>query len=184
MRARAGVTLVELAAVLAVVGVLAAVAVPYLLGTLPAFRVNAAARQLVGDFRLARTLAVDRNTDVLIQFHAPTANDYTLALDTYPPPGGDHHITAEDEPVKVVRVAALYEGIEFTPSPGGGPPADGVTFTNDLANFNPDGHGVSGTVYVRPAADAGRTRSRERRVTVDGSTGRARIQRWTGSEWE
>lgn len=185
MRERAGFTLVEAVAVLAVVGVLAAVGVSYLLGSLPVLRVNAAARQLVADFRLARSLAVERNLDVLIQFHLPAAKDYTLALDTDPaPPLGDHRITAQDELVKVVHVGALYEGIEFTPYATGGLPPDGITFPDDQAVFNPDGHAGTGSAYLRPTAHAGRTRATERRVTVVGSTGRARAYRWAGAGWE
>jgi prepilin-type N-terminal cleavage/methylation domain-containing protein len=185
VRRCAGFTLVELIVTVAVVGLLAAFGASYLLAGLPALRANAAARQLMGDFRLARTLAVDRNLDVLIQFHSPGANDYTMAVDTFPAaPSGDDRITDDDELVKVVSLGREYVGIEFTPYAAAGLPADGVAFADNRANFNPDGHTNGGSVYLRPAADAGRTRSTERQVTVIASTGRVRIKRWNGTIFE
>lgn len=180
-----GLTLVELTVTLAVVAAVAALGAPHLLASLPGLRASAAARQVLGDFRLARTLAVDRGRDVLLQFHSPGVDDYTVAVDTFPAGAGDGRITPDDEQVKVVRLAGLYPGIQLTTYPAGsGLPADGVDFADDRARFKPAGTSNGGTAYLRPAADAGRTRLRERKVTVLSATGRGRAYRWSGSGWE
>jgi prepilin-type N-terminal cleavage/methylation domain-containing protein len=192
LNARAGLTLVELVVALAVAAVVLGAGAGYFLTSLPAYRVNGAVRQVTADFRLARAVAVEKGVDVLIQFD-PAGGSYVMACDTHPDPP-DHQITADDEGIKAVNLGQTYAGVQFTPyaagagtSPSGGAlPADGVSFEDDLANFNPDGRAVAGSVYLRPAADAGRTRKTERCVTVLGATGRARAYRWTGvgSGWE
>ncbi|MBE0618613.1 MAG: prepilin-type N-terminal cleavage/methylation domain-containing protein, partial [Proteobacteria bacterium] len=68
MRSDRGFTLVELMITVALIGALAGLGVPYLLASLPNIRVNAAVRQIVGDFRLAKTLAVERGVDCFLVF--------------------------------------------------------------------------------------------------------------------
>jgi prepilin-type N-terminal cleavage/methylation domain-containing protein len=187
MRPAGGLTLVELMIAVALVAILAGVSVPYLLVNLPAYRANGATRQLVGDFRLAKTRAVERGVDVLIAF-APGANTYTVAFDINE--NGALDAAPTDEPIKTVNVSALYKGIEFTPytsglNPSGDPlPGDGVSFEDDLATFYPSGGARPGAAYVRPSHDAGVRRDRERGVTVTATTGRARAYQWNGSAWE
>ncbi len=184
-----GFTLVELMVTVAVIGILAGIGVPYLLVHLPTIRVNAAVRQVVGDFRLARTRAVEEGRDLFVQF-APAQNRYTLYQDF---DGNGAFDPSVDRPVKTVDLSALYPGIAFAtyssgqnPS-GGSLPADGVSFVSDRAQFHPRGTAGAGGVYLRPSKDAGVRRDRERGVTVIVPTGRARAFRWTGATatgWE
>jgi len=177
MSPRRGFTLVELMITVAVIGILAGISVPYLLASLPNIRVNGAVRQMVSDFRLAKTLAVERGVDCFLVFDA-AGSTYTVRLDT----DGTAGLSAGDETVKTVALPALFPGIALT----GSHAADAVTFTGDMARFKPRGTSDTGAVYLSPARDAGVRDDRDRRVTVVGQTGRAKASRWNPAilDWD
>jgi len=178
-RAR-GFTLVELMVTLAVLGILAGIAVPYLLTSLPNQRVGGAVRQMVADFRLAKTIAVEKGKDVFIQFHSPATNQYTVSLDS----DDSHDVSVGDEVLKTVDVPAVYSSIELGSSDPASLP-DGVTFSGNLAIFHPGGGADAGRVFFRPAQDgpAGR-RDRDRMISVTVSTGRPKAFAWRNGAWE
>jgi len=161
----------------AVIGILAGVSVPYLLASLPNIRVNAAVRQVVADFRLAKTLAVERGVDCYLVFDA-AGSGYAVSLDT----DGTAGPSGGDEPVKDVDLPTLFPGIEFA----GSHAADPVDFSGDTARFQPRGTSNGGSIYLSPARDAGVRDDRDRKVTVMASTGRARASRWNPSipDWD
>jgi prepilin-type N-terminal cleavage/methylation domain-containing protein len=177
MADRRGFTLVEAMIVVALFGILAGVGGAYLLGQLPNIRVNGAVRQLVGDFRLAKTRAVETGEEVYLVFD-PALGEYRLVRDS------DHNDTYDagsDEVLKTVHLPDSHPGIEFYSHSGA---AGGeVTFGGDVAEFTPRGTADTGSVYLRPARDAGVRQDRQRRITVVGSTGRARAWRWDGADW-
>jgi general secretion pathway protein H len=69
-RASAGFTLFEMLAVLAIVGLVAAVAIPSLRRPPDNLRLEAATRSLASALRLSRAQAIGRNTDVVLTVHA------------------------------------------------------------------------------------------------------------------
>ncbi|MBI5443263.1 MAG: prepilin-type N-terminal cleavage/methylation domain-containing protein [Deltaproteobacteria bacterium] len=184
MSRKRGLTLIEVVVALALLGIIAAVGVPYLLAGLPVLRVNAAVRQVLGDLRLARTLSIERGLDVLLSFDGAGSQRYRLAIDTHPAhPANDHQITPHDEIVKTVDLADLSSGIGLSSSDPGAPPG-GVSFANETAIFTPDGKSSTGSVYLQPLVDCGVRNDRDRKVTVVGATGRAKAYAWGGAGWE
>ncbi len=73
-----GMTLMELTAVLACLGILSAIAVPYWIGSgRPAYRLKNAAHQIVSDIRLARARSVATNRQFRIRFD-PASDSYLV----------------------------------------------------------------------------------------------------------
>lgn len=77
---RAGFAFVELMIVIALIGIMSAIAVPSYLRSLPEKRLRSATMNLYADMQKARLLAVKRNTNVFIQFNA-TEKSYSISID-------------------------------------------------------------------------------------------------------
>ena len=63
-----GFTLVEVIIVIAIIGILSAIAIPGILDTLPRYRLRAEARELMINFKKAKVEAVKHNRDVVVLF--------------------------------------------------------------------------------------------------------------------
>ena len=75
-RLQAGFTLVELMIAIAIVGILATIAVPNILGEMPKFRLNGATRQIAGHLMEARMMAVKQNKNIKVTF--TDGNEYKI----------------------------------------------------------------------------------------------------------
>ena len=73
----AGLTLVEISVVIAVIGILAALAMPSVINTMPKVRLNNNAMTLSSEVSLARVRAIAKSTRFRIVFH-PAAETYDL----------------------------------------------------------------------------------------------------------
>lgn len=71
-----GYTLTELMVTVAIVGIVAAMAVPSFISYLPHLRLNGAARDLISDLRLARSLAVGQNQRYKVFFSVDANNEW------------------------------------------------------------------------------------------------------------
>ena len=189
-RTRAGFTLVEAMIVVAIIAIMLAVSAPALLAALPGLRVNGAARQMLSDLRLARTMTVEKGDWVVAQFHVdqtgnPATGLYVLAYDLNQ---NNQFDAGTDEFIKEVDLPSEYSTIQVA-SNVGGTPADGVNLDTGVANtvtFRTNGSATeSGEVYLAPAADSGTTRTdRNRRVRLIGATGNLRIETYEGGTWQ
>ncbi len=70
-----GFTLFEVLIVVAIIGILSAVAGPGIMSTIARYRLRAVARELVIDFKKAKNEAVKHNRDVLLEFTLETVGD-------------------------------------------------------------------------------------------------------------
>ena len=70
MRKDSGFTLIELIVIIAIVAIFAAIAVPNFLSYMPKYRLNGAARQVMGDLMAARMKAVKLNHRVKVFFYS------------------------------------------------------------------------------------------------------------------
>lgn len=121
-----GFTLVELMTVIAILSVLAAVAYPLINASLPKYRLRAAARELVIDFKRAKVEAIKRNRNVLIEFMPVAApavgGSYTLCV-------ADGSGNACDAAEPIIAQVAMPKDVRLTD----------ITFTNDRAGYNSRG---------------------------------------------
>lgn len=146
MRNHSGFSLYELMVVIAIISVLAAIAVPNMIGWRNRAKLGDGARDLYSAFQLAKARAAKENADVTLSF-APsgsTDREYALFVD-------DGAGTADDSDGDGVLDAAgngTIDGAEtvfLTDRIPTGVSIDSTTFTNDAVTFSgnglPDGIG-------------------------------------------
>lgn len=78
VRGARGFSLIELALVVAVISIVAAIAIPTILGMLTNMRVNAQARLVERELQTARLRAVGTNRAIRIRFNCPGTNQFRL----------------------------------------------------------------------------------------------------------
>jgi len=157
-----GFTFLEVVIVIAITGILTALAVPGMTAFTDRLRIETAARTISTDLREAKMKSVlDRS-------------DYTVLFD----PGNNLYELRE-------RQANLPHGVRFGFSTGVlGPPGnptstpdkDGITFTSNKAAFYSGGSNSMGTIYI----------TNNYNVTMAISiavTGRIKIWKWDGVKW-
>ncbi len=168
-----GVTLAELIAVIGIIAVISAMAIPNYLAWLPKSRLNGAARALSADLHLARMRAISENRVFTVKFDINN-NRYTLY--------------GENGPVKTVDIEKMFKGIGYGYMPGKNPSGKkikrSVTFSGKppKVSFRPSGFSnKSGSIYLMPSGNAD---IKTQIVITVILTGRVRLYRRVENGWK
>lgn len=188
MTRKNGFTLVDLVATVSVLGIVVTIGIPAFSTWLPDQRLKTAARDLYSNMQLTKIGAIKSNAQWAIVFDAgATTGRYFIcsddgANDTWDGPaamGGD------DVAERTLDLANYSSGVAYGSGnatddiPGGGSaPPDTITYSSDVAVFNPKGTSNGGYVYLQNSKNA----------TTYGvgtlASGVTRLFKWTGADWE
>ncbi len=170
-------TLMELMIVIAIIGILSAVAVPNFIDLFARTHLKKASWSLVSDIETAKISAVGDNSKWAVQFD--TSNALYRVLSNQGPDGKWN--TGDDTIFKTVKLSDM--GVVYGSGHGKRTGAvsnqfDGVSFNYNRVIFNPDGTSMMGTVYVK---------NRKGDTIAVGSVsfdGRVKVWSNYGSGWE
>lgn len=185
---RRGVTLVELLIVLAVIGIIVALAAPEIGDYKTTIDANRAASDMQSDMQLARTGAIFKNKYYRITFYTTADVDglYYYTMDRIAL-GESWAADAE-----FVKTNTFPSGIEYglfgsVTGPGGASvPGDGISFTGNYIIFESTGSvDKTGFVYVMPQKDRADFRTdRMRAIKIAFKpTAKVKSYRYSGATW-
>lgn len=112
-----GFSIIELLVVIAIIGILATLAIPNFISSIPKYNLGAGARELLSAMKLARMMAIKENSNVVLSF------DHVTGLLTVHVDNGEGGGAADDKvrngAERLIKFYHMPSGIELlTPSFG------------------------------------------------------------------
>jgi len=137
MRKDKGFTLVEMIVVIAIMGIVSAVAIPNFYSYAAGMRLRSASRDLYSTLQSTRMKAVRQNTRWAVQFDAPTPTNYRV-IDC----GIDNICGNGDDSLKIpTSISQQYAGVSMSQN-----------FAGNRVEFNSEGTCNLGTVALTNAS--------------------------------
>jgi type II secretion system protein H len=175
---QAGVTLIELIIVIAIIGIILGIAITTIGNRSPVAQLKSDARDIVSNMQLARVNAIRDTRPWAIQFD--TDNQRYLIYSNSGEEWKSEDWTDGDE--NVFRNVMLNRRVNFGTNkgarPGGTMPANGsITYSANRVVFNPNGTSESGTVYL--TIGSGETIA----ISSLSTTGRIKVWENFGNAW-
>ena len=125
-----GFSLAELVIVLMVMAIVTAAAAPKFFDSLARYRVEAAAKRIAHDLRLARRQAMSASASQDIDFNSPAAHQYEMpGMDDPHRPGQTYVVSVASEPYLATIVAVDFGGDDTLVFDGYGQPDTGGSVT-------------------------------------------------------
>jgi type IV fimbrial biogenesis protein FimT len=162
MRKNSGFTLMELMTTIAIVAVLAAVAIPNMIGWLPDYRLRSGAADLLSALQLARLRAIKENTNVVVRFDTGS-DEYQAFLDNGDG-GGTAGNETQDGTERVIKSGKMVPDAQI----------DSAGFSGGFSRVSFNGRGLTdgyrvGTVTLK------NSKGHQKEILVN-MTGRCRIE--------
>lgn len=150
-----GFSLVELLVVMAIMGIVMAIAIPAYISYLPRIRLREAAGEIASSMKFAKVQAIKTNTTTAVLFN-PGAGTYKVIVDSGEPAGMENWTNGGEDTVKTVTIAN-FKGVSYGSAAGTTRPGDstdpapvaGVTFGGNVVFFTNKAVSVAGTVYIQ-----------------------------------
>ncbi len=145
MKRTAGFTLVELAVLMVVLGIMIAIAVPSVQKTIDSYRLKTAAAEMATNIRLAGQESISRELEYRIEFNI-AGNRYTVFQMVY---GGDVEIECVEIRDQVSMTGTGFSSNQLIFGKQGRPSESGdITLTSDLGQVRRVSVDESGRVAV------------------------------------
>jgi len=175
-----GVTLIELAVVMAIIGIMALFMVPAIGQWIDSYRIKQAAREMVSDMQLAKMKAMGNSRYCTVTFNINVGGtDYSYIV--YDDSDSDCEYDAGEEIYERMILGNEYKHVGFDTTQGGG---DGLTFVDNdnnqptvafdargLPRNNTGGFGA-GTAFLK------HSKNNKGRQVIVSAAGRVRIHEY------